>query len=85
MLQASQPEEEGYARYYGLSPAGYYCWQYSGGVLALTSLVGLLTTTYEEEDPWVIKRLVGFLLLLLVALIAHESRPYKVNFWAHST
>lgn len=78
-VQATSPDDDADYKYHGLTPAVYYCWQYSGAVLALTSLAGIITDKYEEDDPWVTRRLIAYLLILLVALFAHESRPYKVQ------
>lgn len=77
--QVSQPEAEEDDRYHGLRPWVYYLWQYTGPVLALISIIGLCTSSYEDDDPTVVPRMVAYMVLLLVALVAHETRPYKVG------
>ncbi|KAK9865382.1 hypothetical protein WJX84_001458 [Apatococcus fuscideae] len=78
--KVSQPEAEEDDRYHGLRPWVYYLWQYTGPVLALISIIGLCTSSYEDDDPTVVSRMVAYMVLLLVALVAHETRPYKRAF-----
>lgn len=45
------------------------------GTLACTGTV----SCYDQADPWMVWKLVGWLLLALLALLCHELRPFKVS------
>ncbi len=59
-----------------MSPWVYWPWQKGGFVLMIICSVGLIST-YDPKAESAIKTLWFWLLLMLVALAIHETRPYK--------
>ena len=61
-----------------MHPALYYAWQYGGFVLGLfaCAATGLF---WDDDDPYNQYKLWAWVGLALVALLIHETRPYKVR------
>lgn len=54
----------------------YYPWQYGGLTLGMLACVSTLAL-YDQEDPYKVWKMMGSLGLLGVALLIHETRPFK--------
>jgi hypothetical protein len=50
--------------------------QYGGVVLGGTACAGTMYF-YEQEDPWMVTKIMGWLALACVGLLIHEFRPYQ--------
>lgn len=53
----------------------YYPRQYGG--LLLGTLAALATAYYDKHDDYRVFRLIGWLIVMLIAAGIHELRPYK--------
>lgn len=53
----------------------YYPKQYGGITLGLISVIG--TALYDPHDENKVVKLVGFLFLMIIAVVIHEMRPFR--------
>ena len=56
----------------------YYPRQYGGLLLGTASVVGT-AATYEQFDPYMIHKMLGWLVVGILAAIIHEFRPFQVR------
>ncbi len=54
----------------------YMCHQYGGGILGLTSCIGTVAT-YQQHDSLLAAKLLAWMALGFIALLIHETRPFK--------
>lgn len=52
------------------------CHQYSGGILGAASCIGTVAT-YQQHDALVAAKFLAWMALAFVALLLHETRPFK--------
>eukprot|EP00890_Picochlorum_soloecismus_P000312 jgi/Picsp_1/1281/NSC_04762-R1_---NA--- len=50
--------------------------QYSGAILGTIATVGTVGT-FEEQDPFMVHKITGWMIVASIALILHEFRPCK--------
>lgn len=47
-------------------------------MLGAAACVGTLAF-YDQQDPWMVKKLMAWLALALLGLVLHETRPFRVR------
>lgn len=50
--------------------------QYAGAILGTLATIGTVGT-FEKQDPFMVHKITGWMIVASIALLLHEVRPYK--------